>query len=85
MRNLLSAFFPCVVFGPIFMVIGAAQSYVHQAGESWWITFLLPLSPSFGAFMVTMAISNFFTTTVRHTKEIELLRKELEALKSGKS
>jgi hypothetical protein len=72
-------------FGPIFMVIGAAQSYVHEAGESWWITFGLPLMPIFGALMVSFAISSFVSTTRRQTQEIELLRKQLEVLKAGKS
>jgi hypothetical protein len=74
------------LFGPIFIVIGTGHSYVHEAGESWWITYVIPVVPYLGALMVGTVIFSFLTTfrtTVRHTQEIEHLRQELEALKAG--
>ncbi len=78
LSNLLSFLLPICLFGPVLMVIDTSQGLVQSDSVS-------PNRPYYGALLMTMAIFSFFWTTARHTKEIDLLRKELEALKAGES
>lgn len=84
MKPKYAIFFPALMsFGPLFMVnLGGDHSFAHLAEASYWLALPITL---IGAFMVVGALSILHSFAHRQSQEIELLRKELDALKAGKS
>ena len=76
-------------FGSLFMIIPSMfnlpPGLVVQSFLSGMVALFLMLMPLVGALMLGMTLSSFFQTSVRHAQEIDLLRKELDSLKTEKS
>ena len=76
-------------FGPLFMIIPSMfnlpPGLVVQSFLSGMYALSLMLMPLVGAWMLGIALQRIFQTSVRHAQEIDLLRKELDSLKTEKS
>ena len=70
-------------FGPLFMVnMGMGCNHENWVERITWIHFFTRMA---GVFMVAAAVGILMRITQRQGEAVELLRKELDALKAGKT